>query len=112
MFTPKSVILTGLTTSLDQQRLVRISLRGIITSRSSGIPTIQSCSEWDGEGEVLEFSCDARTLDPAKRYIVNVGSVGEPRDPDDLSARYVIYDTVSRQVEFRSVAFDIPALSG
>jgi len=40
------------------------------------------------------------------RYLVNVGSVGEPRDPDDLRARYVIYDSESGEVNFRAVDFD------
>lgn len=65
--------------------------------------------EWDGAGEALEYAAESRTLDPAKRYIVNVGSVGEPRDANDLRARYVIYDTDREMVEFHAVEFNIPA---
>lgn len=61
------------------------------------------------DGEVIELADDDKTLNEDSRYIVNVGSVGEPRNPDDLRARYVIYDTETRQVEFRRVEFDIPA---
>lgn len=60
-------------------------------------------------GEVIELADDDKALDESSRYIVNVGSVGEPRNPDDLRARYVIYDTETRKVEFRRVEFDIVA---
>lgn len=40
------------------------------------------------------------------RYLVNVGSVGEPRDPENLNARYVIYDSDSVSVDFCQVDFD------
>ena len=65
--------------------------------------------EWAGAGDVLEFAAESRFLDPGKRYIVNVGSVGEPRDPADLRARYVIYDTERALLEFPAVDFDISA---
>ncbi len=65
--------------------------------------------ESDKDGKVLELPDDNRALDPAKRYIVNVGSVGEPRNGDDLRARYVIYDSVTREVDFRRIEFDIVA---
>lgn len=40
------------------------------------------------------------------RYIVNVGSVGDPRNPDDLRGRYVIYESDTRTVYFRKFTFD------
>jgi len=40
------------------------------------------------------------------RYIVNVGSVGDPRNPDDLRGRYVIYESETRTVYFRKFTFD------
>lgn len=40
------------------------------------------------------------------RYIVNIGSVGQPRDGDPR-ASYVIYDDAERNIEFRRVAYDI-----
>lgn len=60
-------------------------------------------------GKVVELLDDDKVLEEDHRYIVNVGSVGEPRNPDDLRARYVIYDTETRKVEFRRVEFDIVA---
>ena len=65
--------------------------------------------EMDIFGEVTEFTDGDLTLDSDSRYIVNVGSVGEPRNPEDLRARYVIYDTETQELEFRRVEFDIPA---
>jgi len=46
-------------------------------------------------------------FDSGQRYIVNVGSVGEPRDRDDLRARYVLFDDDTRSVYFRRVEFDV-----
>ncbi len=48
-------------------------------------------------------------LAPGHRYLVNVGSAGEPRDPKDIRARYVLYDSASRAVYFRKVRFDVDA---
>ncbi len=45
----------------------------------------------------------------AQRYIVNVGSVGEPRNPEDIRARYVIYDEEAHTVYFRRIEFDAEA---
>lgn len=61
------------------------------------------------KGRVVEHRDENTTLKPASRYIVNVGSVGEPRTTGDLRARYVIYDSAKRKVDFRAVRFDIPA---
>jgi len=65
--------------------------------------------EQNQNGDVTELPDHNTRLEQGKRYIVNVGSVGEPRDADDLRARYVIYDSETRDVIFRHVEFDIPA---
>ena len=41
------------------------------------------------------------------RYLVNVGSVGDPRDGNPRAC-YCIYDTETYGLEFRRVAFDVP----
>jgi len=38
--------------------------------------------------------------------VVNVGAVGQPRDDYDRSAKYVIWDNVSGEIETRFVAYD------
>lgn len=65
--------------------------------------------EWSGDGEVLRHPPEDRVLDPGRRYIINVGSVGDPRDPQDLRARHAIYDSESGLLEFRAVPFDFQA---
>ena len=40
------------------------------------------------------------------RYLINVGSVGEPRDPENLTGRYAVYDSDAVAVEFCQVEFD------
>jgi predicted phosphodiesterase len=40
------------------------------------------------------------------RYVVSVGSVGQPRDYDPR-ASYVTYDSSTRQFEFKRVAYDV-----
>ncbi len=47
-------------------------------------------------------------LNPQYRYIVNIGSVGQPRDGNN-NAKYAIYDTQSRELEIRFVPYDIAA---
>lgn len=45
-------------------------------------------------------------LDPESRYIVNVGSIGQPRD-GDCRACLVIYDQHERIIEFKRIAYDL-----
>ncbi len=44
-------------------------------------------------------------LDPERKYLINVGSVGLSRDPDPRAA-YCIYAAAQRRVEFRRVAYE------
>ena len=46
-------------------------------------------------------------LDPAKRYSINVGSVGQPRD-EDPRASYMLYDFENRILLPRRVPYDLP----
>jgi len=48
------------------------------------------------------------SLEEGKRYIVNVGSVGQPR-ADDVRACYCIYDQTTGSVLFRRLVFDVEA---
>jgi diadenosine tetraphosphatase ApaH/serine/threonine PP2A family protein phosphatase len=45
-------------------------------------------------------------LAPDRKYIVSVGSVGQPRDFDNR-ASYTIYDTERKRFEFKRVEYDI-----
>jgi diadenosine tetraphosphatase ApaH/serine/threonine PP2A family protein phosphatase len=46
------------------------------------------------------------TLAPDKKYIVSVGSVGQPRDYDNR-ASYTLFDTETKRFEFKRVEYDI-----
>lgn len=45
-------------------------------------------------------------VDPAKKYFINVGAVGQPRDNNPKSA-YVIYDMDAQTIELRRLEYDI-----
>ncbi len=45
-------------------------------------------------------------IEPAKKYFINVGSVGQPRD-GDWRAAYCIYDVDANDVEQRRVRYDV-----
>src|SRR6184192_1188450 len=47
-------------------------------------------------------------VDPAKKYFVNVGAVGQPRD-NNPKAAYVIYDMDAGTIELRRLDYDIEA---
>ncbi|MEI6970630.1 MAG: metallophosphoesterase family protein [bacterium] len=47
-------------------------------------------------------------IEPEKRYIVNPGSVGQPRD-GDARASYCVYDQDAGEVRWRRIPFDIDA---
>ena len=57
-------------------------------------------------GEVNTYQDEDRSLDRNCRYIINVGSAGDPRNPDDIRASYVIYDDDTKKVYFRRIHFD------
>jgi diadenosine tetraphosphatase ApaH/serine/threonine PP2A family protein phosphatase len=44
-------------------------------------------------------------VEPGRKYLVNVGSVGEPRDGNP-SAAYVVYDVSAGVIELRRVPYD------
>lgn len=67
------------------------------------------CFERKPSGRVEKLGDQDRVLDEKYRYIVNVGSAGEPRNPKDIRARYVIYDDDTRELFFRRIDFDTKA---
>jgi predicted phosphodiesterase len=56
------------------------------------------------ERRVLEQG--AIDLDPKHRYIINVGSVGQPRDGNN-NAKYAVYDPQRTTLEIRFIPYDI-----
>lgn len=47
-------------------------------------------------------------VDPAKKYFINVGAVGQPRD-NNPKAAYVLYDMTAQTIELRRLDYDIEA---
>jgi len=45
-------------------------------------------------------------IDPNRKYVINIGSVGQPRDLDSR-ASYAIYDEESSEIEIRRVRYNI-----
>jgi predicted phosphodiesterase len=70
-----------------------------VMSPSGGLQTIHA--ETAEEGCVLTFD-----LEPASRYLINPGSVGQPRDRD-WRAAFAIIDSARRQVEFYRTGYDL-----
>jgi predicted phosphodiesterase len=56
------------------------------------------------QGQVLQ-------IQPDWQFLVNPGSVGQPRDMDPRAA-YAIYTAANRTVEYRRVKYDIPGAAG
>ena len=52
---------------------------------------------------------DDLDLAPGTKYIINVGSVGQPRDGDPF-ASYALLDTMSRRIRWRRVAYDVASV--
>jgi len=58
-----------------------------------------------GDGGVARRG-ECVSLRPGQRYLVNAGSVGQPRDRDPR-ASYIIYDAAIESVEVRRVAYPV-----
>ena len=58
------------------------------------------------EDEVFEVVATKFEIRPDHRYIISVGSVGQPRDYDPR-ASYTVFDTEDKTFEFRRVPYDI-----
>jgi diadenosine tetraphosphatase ApaH/serine/threonine PP2A family protein phosphatase len=56
----------------------------------------------------VAFKEGANRLDPVMQYLVNIGSVGQPRDGDPR-AKYVIWDPAESTLEIRCVPYDARA---
>lgn len=61
---------------------------------------------FEKHGRVLRCNYTRFRVALGKKYFINTGSVGQPRDGDPR-ASYVIYDMRSREIEFRRLSYDI-----
>jgi diadenosine tetraphosphatase ApaH/serine/threonine PP2A family protein phosphatase len=60
----------------------------------------------DGRVDSVPLSKGIQTLAADSKYIVNVGSVGQPRDGNN-HAKYVIWDSEARTLEVRFVPYNV-----
>jgi len=61
---------------------------------------------WDGRQLIRQpLATGTTVLNPQMRYLINIGSVGQPRD-GDKKAKYVIWDSTLGAIELRRVAYD------
>ena len=60
------------------------------------------------DGSVKSQTLDKLTIEQGKKYFINVGSVGQPRD-GDWHASYCIYHPERQLVELRRIEYDIYA---
>ena len=67
------------------------------------VPVIYACGP---DGDIRLLHDRAVALQPGVRYLVNVGSVGQPRD-HDAQAAYAVYDTDARRLELTRVPYPI-----
>lgn len=76
--------------------------KGVCFVGHSHVPVIFS-----NQGSVIPFEKAEFSLEDGDKYIVNAGSIGQPRDgiPD---ACYVIYDSARSVVEYRRIPYDVP----
>jgi predicted phosphodiesterase len=66
------------------------------------VPMVFTC----GEDGVQRHQFDKLQIDASKKYFINVGSVGQPRD-GDWRAAYCIYDVENELVEQRRLKYDV-----
>lgn len=60
----------------------------------------------DGRIERDDLHEGERQLDPEARYIINVGSVGQPRDGNN-NAKYLVFDPGRYALELRYIPYDV-----
>ena len=60
------------------------------------------------ESETIPHDAGSVQLDSAKKYIVNVGSIGQPRDGDPRLS-FAVLDTTSRLLEIIRLEYDVEA---
>lgn len=58
------------------------------------------------DGSVRTIPLDVLTFQQGKKYLINVGSVGQPRDGDWRSA-YCVYDTNAGELQLHRIEYDI-----
>ena len=91
-----------MTTGADAMHTFEILKRKICFVAHSHIPTTFTLRE----GSVYQSSKEKIILKKGEKYIINVGSIGQPRDNDNRAC-YCTYDPDKNEIEFHRVEYDI-----
>ena len=96
----------GFNAAFESLRRLHPEARGCFVGHTH-LPAIWAC---DHHGRVARVQHRSRIipLDPRCRYIINPGSVGQPRNGNRLAA-YAILDEAASAVELRGVVYDVAA---
>jgi diadenosine tetraphosphatase ApaH/serine/threonine PP2A family protein phosphatase len=70
---------------------------------------LEAASRIGRDVERFELSLGVNPLEASRHHIVNVGSVGQPRDGDNR-AKYGLYDDKDHSLDIRAVPYDIEAV--
>ncbi len=81
-----------------------LAVDGIVRICFTGHTHQMRCMELSEDG-VRALPPAKTTLDPARFYFIDPGSVGHPRH-SDYRASYALFDPAARQVQWRRVAYD------
>ena len=95
----------GFADGFDSLRRLRPEARGCFVGHTH-LPMVWA---WETSGRVSQVEVPPRvvTLDAPCRYIINPGSVGQPRNGNPLAAYAILHDPTA--VELRNVPYDVAA---
>ncbi len=82
------------------------SERNLILFGHTHVPFIWTFNDAEIDGELIPDGQNERSLGEGKRYLINPGSVGQPRDRNP-KASMAIFDTDEMNMQFRRVEYDI-----
>jgi predicted phosphodiesterase len=92
----------------SEVRMARLFISMPETMCFFGHTHIMSCYVADGSYfQKLEVEIGTINLRHGCRYIINPGSVGQPRDLITFKAKYGIWDQDAKSFEFRQTAYDV-----
>lgn len=90
----------------DAYLIFRESPGEVIFFGHSHIPSLFTLEPNGIRVEAIRGDSARIRLDPTRRYLVNPGSIGQPRDRNTRSP-YMIYDTKTRVINFERVEYDV-----
>ena len=90
----------------DARRVMRLQNTPLCFYGHTHVPVIYKSER----GMTIKQEVGNFTQEGGCKYLINTGSVGQPRDGDPRSS-YVIFDRIERTVEFRRVEYDLQTVA-